>query len=226
LRWVLNWPGFKSLLVRCVALGGPVVAVGLILLLHNQLRFDDPAEFGHNHQIGLVDPNVVEFLDPANIPYNGMLNLFQPPAFTEGFPFVRYSDEFLEWVSPAPAHYGLENALGLLVANPFLLLLPVVFILARGKQGRGPPTDVSLAAWVLLLSGFFVIQFGVIASFSFTVSRYSLDYLPWLLLLFVILWSAVASRQDGVSKGIGWFSVPLIGWSLFVNLGLALERIL
>jgi len=224
--WLFERPSFRTLFGRTVALGLPAFVIGLILLVHNHARFGEASEFGHNHQIGLVDPNTVSFVDPGNIPYNTVLNLFQPPRFDDSFPFVRATNQkLLEWVSPSENHIAVESAIGLAVIDPFLLLVPFLIVRVVAKPG----VTLSGRGWVLsllvLLGGLFVLQFAIIASFSFSVFRYSLDYLPWIILCFVVAWSQAEARCGRFPLCMNVVLTLALLWSVLLHLGLAFDRI-
>ncbi len=227
LWWVAERPPFKDLLRRCLALGTPTFLIGVTLLLHNFVRFGDITEFGHNHQIGLVDPNAVQFLDLDNLSYNTVLNLFQPPGFQATFPFVQMTEQkLLDWVPPSQSHYGVESALGLLVANPFLLILPFLVFPEFSRRGVIDSVRRKILWLIGLLGTLAIVQFIIIASFSFSVFRYSLDYLPWMVLCFVVGWGMAESRGDGPGRIHRAVIALGLTWSLFLHFGVALDRAL
>jgi len=215
---------FGAKVGRFLALVLPVTVIGVLLLLHNYARFGDPLEFGHNYQIGVVDPQSVSFLEPANLVYNTVVNLFQTPAFYSPFPWVHLrGQEILEWVARPDSHIRVEGAIGLLVANPYLLLLPFLgwgrFL--RGLNRRG--------IWVVgVVAGIAILNFIIIALFSYSAPRYSVDYLPWMVLLFCLVWAS-GSGREAVGKPrwvLGSLLTLTFAWSIYLNFGLALHRIL
>jgi hypothetical protein len=198
--------------------------IGVLLLVHNYVRFGDPLEFGHNFQIGVVDPNQVDFLETGNFAYNLVINLFQTPAFYSPFPWIHLrGQELLEWVAQPASHIRVEGGVGLFVANPYLLLLPFLCPVAffRSSDRR--------SLWLLaVVAGVALIGFLVISLFSYSAPRYSLDYVPWMALLFTLCWSA-RSGEVPVGWGrriLGWLLIPALAWSIYLHFGLALQRIL
>jgi len=209
---------------KWVALVLPTALIGFLLLAHNEARFEDPLEFGHNYQIGVVDPQNVDFLDSENIPYNLAINLFQPPAFYPPFPWIHLrGQELLDWISPPRTHIKVESGLGLLIANPYLLGLPFLFLAAlrRVRSFR------LFWLWAVLAS-VAAVNFLIIALFSYSAPRYAVDYVPWMVVLFSILWVCAleggkGSRRQIVLNGVLFV---LLGWSICFYFGLALDRIL
>ena len=209
---------------KILALSIPAAAIGLLLLVHNYSRFGDPLEFGHNFQIGVVDPNTVDFLEPENLAYNLTINLFQPPAIYSPFPWIHLrGQELLEWVSRPASYIRVEGGVGLLVANPYLVLLPflcpVAFWRCPDRRALWLFAVVAVAA---------AINFLIIALFSYSAPRYAVDYVPWMVLLFALCWSA-RGKDEPVGWGrriLGWLLIPTLAWSIYVHFGLALQRIL
>ncbi|MEM0965037.1 MAG: hypothetical protein AAGJ81_02635 [Verrucomicrobiota bacterium] len=218
------WEGVRKVTLAAF----PAACIGVALLAHNYLRFGDPVEFGHNYQIGVIDPSSISFLDPANYLYNSVINLFQPPAFASDFPWVYPQwENLLSWVERPESHIRVEGALGFLVTNPYLLLIPLIV-------RRSSLRKLSSEGWWVLISvvGIAMINFSVIACFSYSAPRYAVDYLPWLVLAFFLLWSmrdrdACRTTVQRVGKRLmeGFFVVTFL-WSVSVHFGLALHRVL
>ncbi|MFP4357512.1 MAG: hypothetical protein ACLFRP_06420 [Puniceicoccaceae bacterium] len=202
----------------------PAALSGMLLLAHNQARFGDPAEFGHNLQVGVVDPSAVEFLDPENFAYNAFVQTLHPPGFTSGFPFLSLEDQRICSPVPKPAgHVRTEEAAGFLVTNPYLLLLLVFpFLPGRRKRDRSPESRW-LEAVVLLIG---IVHFVLIASFFYGCLRYWMDYLPWLVLLFCLAWTRTdGSLPPGVVRGsVRTAACLLIAASLLFHLALAVQQ--
>ncbi|MGE9290533.1 MAG: hypothetical protein ACQKBT_06065, partial [Puniceicoccales bacterium] len=221
---ILRWRPWGEGVRKLLALAVPAGVIGALLLVHNYVRFGDPLEFGHNFQIGVVDPNEVDFLEPENFLYNLVINLFQPPAFYSPCPWIHLKgQELLEWVAQPVSHIRVEGGIGLLVANPYLILLPFLcpLSLLRLADRR--------VLWLLaVVAGVALINFFVIALFSYSAPRYALDYVPWLVLLFALCWSVRSGVETGCrgSRIVGWLLIPTLTWSIYVHFGLALQRIL
>lgn len=212
-------------LTRFLALSLPAGAIGLLLLAHNQLRFEDPLEFGHNFQIGLVDPQEVDFLDASNLPYNLKINLLQPAEFYPPFPWIHLrGQKLLDWIDSPDSHIRVEKGLGLLFANPYLLLLPFLFPRKLFRGGSDPR-----GIWLVgVVAGIALINFVIIAMFSYSAPRYAVDYVPWMALLFTILWSLRVNwaRRVWHRDPVTLIFVTALTWSILVHLGLALDRII
>ena len=211
---------FQKFLAICI----PAGFVGVLLLLHNYERFDDPLEFGHNYQIGVVDPQEADFLDPANAPYNLVINLFQPPSFTPNFPWVSLRDqEILDWTEPSESHIRVECGIGLFVANPYLILFP--FLLPAGIRNIRGFRPIWLVGVIV---GIAAVNFWIIAFFSYSAPRYALDYVPWMVFLFAFLLSLPGGLAGGgrMRKALYLLLFVFLGWSIYLHFGLALGRIL
>ncbi len=206
-----------------LALNLPAALVGVVLLYHNHVRFDDYLEFGHNHQIGVVDPHEVDFFDPGNAPFNSMISLFQPPDFGPSFPWVRLrGQKVLGWVDPSESYIEMESGIGLFVANPYLLLFPFLLPAVWRKSGR--------PGWIWLVTavtGIAAANFLVIAFFSYYCARYAFDYVPWVVLLFAMFWWLASEEREegGKWRIIHVFLVFGLIWSIGLHFGLAFDRL-
>ncbi len=217
LPWVVRFRGMAAFAL-------PAAVFGILLLAHNQARFGDPAEFGHNFQIGVVDPATVDFLDPENFAYNAFVQTLHPPAFVPEFPFVSLKKQRISCPIPRPAgHIRTEEATGFLIANPYLLLLLIFPFLPGRKERKGPPEFLWLAATLFSL---WILNFVVIACFSYSCLRYWMDYLPWLVLLFCLAWTRTDGTlpPGGAKRLVRIAACLLIAASVLLHLGLAIQR--
>lgn len=105
----------------------PAGIAGVGLLYYNWLRFDSILEFGTNIQTG---PFPFRF-DSKDLPANIYTYLLRPPAISCHFPYI-----FQEWFSShqfpsfleRPEGYLInEPVVGMLLASPLLLLIPLAF---------------------------------------------------------------------------------------------------
>ncbi len=211
---------WKVWMVRASILVLPVFLTGVLLLVHNQVRFDDPFEFGNSYQIGIVDPQETRFMDPANFWFNGFNYFLQPPVFDREYPFLSIN-ELPVYPGAAPPHsLGGEGVVGLLITNPYLFLFP--FLLAGVFRSRSPDRYFPAVPFVLG-----ILNFSILGFFSYASYRYQLDFLPWWVLAFCLLWIRWESLAPGgprrLAVRIGFLS--LFVWSASVHFLLAVDRL-
>jgi len=213
--------GAGAFLKRSLLFGLPPAAIGLCLLVYNQTRFDDPLEFGLGYQIGIVDPAESDFMDPGNIFYNWWNYLLQPPLWEGDYPFVSVGGESTFPGGQPESLIPGEGTVGLLVSNPYLLLLP---FLAWGRKESVPAFRRAFVPPLLIgLSNFVILGF-----FSYTSYRYQLDFLPWVVLVFCLFWvrrrvSRLPGRWNEAMARL--LMDALFGWSLAVHFLLAVDRL-
>ncbi|MBN2369095.1 MAG: hypothetical protein JXO72_01265 [Vicinamibacteria bacterium] len=161
------FPFFLMLLLRrerawrALALfGGPIAGCVGLLLAYNLTRFGSPFDFGYERmRVGDVLRPFLEqgLFSLAHMPRNVFYALLNPPAPSTTFPFIRF-DPF---------------------GNSFLLLSPFLLSAALAR-----PRD---AAWWGCWAGVFAIFINDLCYFSsgyFQAGyRYSLDFMPFLMLL-------------------------------------------
>ena len=117
----------------------PYVVIGILLMLYNRVRFDNPFEFGQSYQLTIADQSDYGTRGLSALHWvtlsNGLIfNFFQSPQLTHGFPFVGAGGVFLAYPVFCYAFFGAvdgktrglvkENRLGF-----FLVMLAVVAVL-------------------------------------------------------------------------------------------------
>jgi len=160
------WRGPTYLMKKGAAFAIPVLVVGILLMIYNYLRFENPFEFGHTYLAGGTRPSIREhgLFSFWFLKNNLAAALTNPPVFDTFPPFIHIT----------------RHGLSLLFTSPFLLYLlwPKVFPLyAR---------NLAIAALFVALPSLFYQNTGW-AQFGW---RFALDFMPF---LFAML--AVCGRQ-------------------------------
>jgi len=175
----LRWPGFGHLLRKGLPFAAPIVVGGILLMLMNYFRFDNPMEFGHTF---LADGTRASIRDHglfsmwfARANLGAMLT--NPPVIDGVAPFVHIT----------------RHGLGLLWTSPFLLL--VLWPRVWGAFQRNLAITIAVIAIPLIC-----YQNTGWSQFSF---RFALDFLPFAMVLL-----AAGGRQlSGWFMAAGAFSV-------------------
>jgi len=195
---------------------GPILLIGLGLMLYNELRFDSPFEFGMRYQLGGERQVTQRLFSLQYFWFNFRVYFLKLPRWSSRFPFVHEIA-----VPPLPVGHGL-------VETPFggiLTSIPLVWsVLAVPLAWRGRPTDERST-----LSGFLVqvtLVFGICALslclFRGANQRYQVDFLPALVLLSVVgvlgLEHALApTSESGRADRPAWRRTARWGWSLLLG---------
>jgi tetratricopeptide (TPR) repeat protein len=159
-----------------LAAGGPIMAVGVGLMIYNALRFDNPLEFGQRYQLPIT---VHQQFRLRFLWFNFQVGFLQPAQWSGDFPFVHDIT-----VPEEPAGYGN-------VHHPFGVLtnIPLVWLaLAAPRAWRGRTEEArSKLRW---FCGAVALLFGMCAlPLVFHDSmcvRYELEFLSPLVLLAVV----------------------------------------
>ena len=189
-------PPNQSVLVKLTLLAlGPAIAVAL-LAAYNAVRFGNPLDFGYDRLIlrgeGLILMNAYGQFHPAYIPRNLFWYFFAPPALTPGgaFPFLSYD----------------PHGLSIFMASPFVALVTG----AKLKHWRERLVWSAMVAVGLCLIPL-VLYFNT--GFAQFGHRFSMDYLPLLMLLALIGANAVNRR---IWRGLIIASILVHVWGLIL----------
>jgi tetratricopeptide (TPR) repeat protein len=210
-----------------LAATGPIIVIGLGLMLYNALRFDNPLEFGQRYQLGGKRQVMMQFFSLRYLWFNFRVYGLEPARWGAHFPFVHENT-----VPPLPAGYfGVQEPFGVLTNIPLVWLA-----LAVPLAWRDRPRQVGIVLrWfmmaVALLFGMCVLILGFYCGANI---RYEVDFLPALLLLAVVgilgleraLTPTLASnrirdQESGRACRPVWRRAVRWGWSLLLSFSVA-----
>jgi Tfp pilus assembly protein PilF len=187
---------------------GPVVLIGLGLMLYNTLRFDSPFEFGWHYQLTAgYRSNTAQQFSLHYLWFNFRFYFLEPMRWSGHFPFLQAVP-----LSPLPSGYfGTGEPYSGILGN-----YPLVWLaLAAPLVWRGRPVEVvSVLRWfVAAVFLLFVICALTICLFFSASSRYELDFLPALMLLAVI---GILGLERALVGSPVWRRIARWGWSLLL----------
>jgi hypothetical protein len=186
---------------------GPLVVVGILLMLYNQLRFGSPAEFGQKYQLAGYDPATKHGNKLAYVPPGLWYYLLSRPHLTLGFPFFHLAPPPLSYPFDAPLEYdGLEPVGGLLTTVPFIVLALALPFALRGVARR---VTLGLVGIGLLIM--FLVSFALWGA----TMRYEVDFASVLIIAAALGWMALAGRVGGLKRrAVTIGGVALIAWGV------------
>ena len=210
--WHEPWP---RKLAGLLAATGPIVLIGLGLMLYNARRFGSPFEFGVRYLLaGDSQTGSVHHFSLGYLWFNLRLYFLKSVGWSSHFPYVR------KMVLPPlpPGHGSVEVPFGILANIPLAWLALALPLAWRSRSVE----TVSALRWFLtavaLLFGSSALTIGL---FYFTAVRYEVEFLPALLLLAAVgilgLEQALADRPAW-RHAARWFWGLLLGLSVVFNL--------
>jgi len=202
--WRERRPVWKLLL----AAGGPVVLLGLGILVYNAMRFDNPLEFGQRYQLaaGTHQQFRLRYLG-----FNFRVAFLAPAHWGGHFPFVR------DIVAPAaPRSYSsVDYPYGVLTNMPVVwLALAAPLAWGRGR-GEGRMRLRGLVAAVALLFGTAAL---ILCLHDSMAVRYEFEFASPLVLLAVLGVFAVERALGGQPV---WRRAARWGWGLLLAYSVA-----
>jgi hypothetical protein len=191
---------------------GPVMLIGLGLMVYNTLRFDSPFEFGWRYQLTDIQNAVAQQFSLHYLWFNLRLYFLEPIRWGCHFPFLQAGP-----LSPLPPnYYG--------VGGPYCCILsnyPVVWLaFAAPLAWRGRTVaEVSALRWfawaAFLLSMICALTLCVFFSGS---SGYLTDFLPALMLLAVV---GILGLERTLAGSPVWRLVARWTWCLLLTYSVA-----
>jgi len=191
-----------------VAAAGPVMLIGLGLMLYNILRFDSPFEFGWHYQLAAgYRSNTAQLFSLHYLWFNFRFYFLEPMRWTGHFPFLQAAP-----LPPLPSGFcGAEGPCSGILSN-----YPLVWLaLAAPLAWRGRPVEVvSVLRWfVLAVFWLFVICAFTICLIGYASSRYAVDFLPALMLLATM--GILGLEQTLVGSPV-WWRIARWGWGVLL----------
>jgi tetratricopeptide (TPR) repeat protein len=204
-----------------MAATGPILLIGLGLMLYNYLRFDHALEFGQRYQLAGERQDTVQHFSLGYLWFNFRVYFLEPARWCRYFPFVQDMA-----VPPLPPGHGeVEKPFGILTNVPLVWLTLAVPLAWRGLSTEAGSTLRWFVAAVALLFGIGALTLGL---YYFTASRYEVEFLSVLLLLAVVgilgLERAMAADRPVWRRAVRWGWGLLLGFSVAFNLFAGVEH--
>jgi len=213
------WQERRKIWALLLAATGPIMLIGLGLMLYNDLRFDNPFEFGFRYALTFTRQPTRQLLSLHHLWFNFRVYFLELARWSGRFPFVHEIA-----VPPMPAGYVLvETPFGVLTNVPLVWVALAVPLAWRNRSQQ----DGSILRWFAMAV---VLLFGVCALglclFVGACGRYEVDFLPVLVLLAVIgmlsLERALApTSESGLAVRPVWRRVMRWGWSILLVFSVA-----
>jgi len=214
------WRERRNLWVPLLAASGPIILIGLGLMLYNARRFDNPFEFGFRYQLAGDRQLSRQFFSLRYLWFNFRVYFLEPARWSTRFPFAHEIA-----LPPLPAGYArAETPFGVLTNIPLVWLALAAPLVWRNRSENAG----SILRWftlaVALLFGISVWTVGLLWC---SAIRYEVDFLPALVLLAVAgvlgLERALADRRiRRRAVRLGWGM--LLGFSVAFSLFASVER--
>jgi tetratricopeptide (TPR) repeat protein len=180
----------------------PITLIGLGLMLYNELRFDDPFEFGWRYMLNNERLITIQQFGLRYLWLHFRFYFLETAHWSGRFPFLHRT-------------LAAGDAFGVLTNIPLAwLALAVPF----AWQGRVGPAGSVLRGFVMaaaLLFGMCALTLGV---FHFVALRYEVDFLPALVLLAVI---GILSLERALACQPLWRHVVRWGYGLLLAFSVA-----
>jgi len=221
------WCERRKILALLMAATGPIILIGLGLMLYNALRFDNPFEFGWRYQLGGGRQVAVQQFSLRYLWFNFRIYFLEPARWSAQFPFVHDIT-----APPLPVGQGwVEHPFGVLTNIPLVWLALAVPLAWRDRSAEAG----SILRWFVTAAA---LLFGMgaltIALYYYAAPRYEVDFLPAVVLLAVIgilslerALSPTPTSKSGQASEPGqvcrpvWRRAVCWGWSLLLCFSVA-----
>lgn len=179
----------KTLLKLLASSGIPYITVGILLMIYNYIRFENPFEFGAKYQLTVINMGALKnriFAIPTGI----IANIFSIPIFIPDFPFIENHNKLLEFYG----YYYIENMIGgLFIIAPICFMN--FFIIKANKKTENKELKIIINS--LVIAGTLIAILSIMMAGS--NQRYLIDY-AWMfilsgILIFIILFNNFKSDE-------------------------------
>jgi len=227
------WRERRKVWGSLLAATGPIMLIGLGLMLYNLLRFDSPFEFGGHYQMSGVRLLTRQFFSLRYLWFNFRVYFLEPSGWSGRFPFLHEvvtavggTNSLVNWgtVPPLPAGYeGCGQTFGVLTNIPLVWLALAVPL---GWRGRSAETRSRLCKFLVAVAVLFGIAALTLGLFVSAQGRYEVDFLPAFVLLAVTgilsLERALApTPESGLADRPVWRHAARWCWSLLLGFSVA-----
>jgi tetratricopeptide (TPR) repeat protein len=214
-----EWRERRKIWAPLLAATGPILLIGLGLMLYNARRFGSPFEFGVRYQLAAYRVVTTKLFNLQYLRFNFWLYFLQPARWIGHFPFVQVTT-----LSRLPAGYVLtESPFGVLTNIPLVWLALATPLAWRDQTQKARTILRGFLASVALLFGAAVLP---LLFFNSAIIRYEVDFVPALVLLAVVgifgLERTLADRPAW-RRAVRWAWGLLLCFSVVFNLLASIE---
>jgi len=197
--WREKRPLWPLLLAAC----GPIVLIGLGLMIYNTMRFDNPLEFGQRYQLPV---SMHQQFSLRYLWYNVWVGFLEPAHWSRGLPFGHY----ISSLAPPKGYFTAENSFGVMTNIPFVWLA-----LAAPLAWRRRPVEARLILrWFLAAAA---LLFGtcalILCLHDSMCLRYEVEFTHTLMLLAVI---GILGLERALAGQPVWRRATRCGWGLML----------
>lgn len=196
---------------RGFALGAPFGVCILALAAYNYVRFQNPLSLGIDYQISFnIWPSVSIEASLLNI----YLALFHPVPLMAQFPFFRPDrccPIHIPWWTFGPILPTQEPTYGAFTNAPFLLMLCLTPKLYRFLSRQRPPIGWVIIS-MLLLAVILPLPAWIWVG---TIMRYSVDFVPWLMLVACLSYLYALTYFAGAPRALRFLHIMGITAGLY-----------
>ncbi|MGD1019290.1 MAG: tetratricopeptide repeat protein [Verrucomicrobiia bacterium] len=210
------WREHRKIWALLAAATGPIMLIGVGLMLYNELRFNSPFEFGIHYQLNKNGQITAQLFGLRYLWFNFRVYFLEPAHWSSRFPFVHDITG-----PPLPVGHGVlvEHPFGALTNIPLVWLALAVPLAWRGRSADARPTLCGFLAVVAVLFGIGTLTLGLYFGASI---RYEVDFLPTLVLLAVIgvlslERALVPTSESGLVDRVVCRRAVRWGWSLLLG---------
>ena len=191
---------------------GPVMLIGLGLMLYNTLRFDNPFEFGWHYQLASSRQTAAQQFSLHYLWFNFRFYFLEPMRWSGHFPFLQAGP-----LPPFSSGYcGMGEPYSGILSNYPLVWLALAAPLAWRDR---PVEEVSVLCWFVAAVFFlFVTCALILCLFFYGSSVYEVEFLPALMLLAVI---GIFGLERALMGSPVWRHVARWGWCLLLAYSVA-----
>jgi tetratricopeptide (TPR) repeat protein len=196
----------RQIWVLFLAAAGPIMLIGMGLMLYNDLRFGSPLEFGQRYQLAAERQDTMQHFSPRYLWFNFRVYFLEPARWSGHFPFVQGI------TSPRlPAgHAKIEHPFGVLASIPLVWLALAAPLAWRGRPAAAGSTLRWLLASLVLLFGVCALTLGL---YNYACVRYEVEFVPALVLLAVI---GILGLERALAGQPAWRHTARWGWGLLL----------
>jgi Tfp pilus assembly protein PilF len=201
------WRERRQIWPLLMAATGPILVIGLGLMLYNVLRFDNPLEFGQRYQLAEVRQDTMQHFSLHYFWFNFRLYFLEPARWSGRFPFVHDLA-----VPPTPSSHG---RFGVLTNIPLVWLALAVPLAWRGRLGKAGSILREFLTTVALFYGICAVT---LCLYYYVAIRFRMELLPALVLLAVV---GILGLERALAARPVWRCTVRWGWGLLLGVSVA-----